>query len=144
MVGIIRNPSDLGNPGAPAYVTFASNASIYLTGAFYHRFAGSVGNFSGLSFHLKRGPAALPAFSAEVRLLAGPQAQLELGSDDATQAAWIQDFIVTWRGLPGAGPAFIYTTRDRNTGNGNAQDNYGVYRTDWSPKPAADVIRGLA
>jgi hypothetical protein len=64
--------------------------------------------------------------------------------DDATQAAWIQDFIVTWRGLPGAGPAFIYTTRDRNTGNGNAQDNYGVYRTDWSPKPAADVIRSLA
>jgi hypothetical protein len=64
--------------------------------------------------------------------------------DEATQAAWIQDFIVTWRGLPGAGPAFVYTTRDRNTGNGNAQDNYGVYRTDWTPKPAADVIKSLA
>jgi polysaccharide biosynthesis protein PslG len=64
--------------------------------------------------------------------------------DEATQAAWIQDFITTWRGLPGAGPAFVYTTRDRNTGNGNAQDNYGVYRTDFSPKPAADVIKSLA
>jgi hypothetical protein len=90
VVGIIRSPSDLGNPGAPAYVTFASNASIYLTGAFYHRFAGSVGNFSGLSFHLKQGPAGLPAFSAEVRRLAGPQAQLQLGSDDATAAASAQ------------------------------------------------------
>ncbi len=63
--------------------------------------------------------------------------------DEATQAAWIQDFIVTWRTLPGAGPAFIYTTRDRNTGSSNAQDTYGVYRTDWTPKPAADVIKGL-
>jgi hypothetical protein len=64
--------------------------------------------------------------------------------DEATQAAWIQDFIVTWRGLPGAGPAFIYTTRDRNTGSSNPQDTYGVYRTDWTPKPAADVMKGLA
>jgi hypothetical protein len=44
----------------------------------------------------------------------------------------------------GAGPAFVYTTRDRNTGSGNPQDNYGVYRTDWTPKPAADVIKSLA
>ena len=66
------------------------------------------------------------------------------GAGKGTQAERIRDFITTWRGLPGAGPAFVYTTRDRNTGNGNAQDNYGVYRTDWSPKPAADVIKGLA
>jgi polysaccharide biosynthesis protein PslG len=64
--------------------------------------------------------------------------------DEATQAAWIQDFITAWRGLPGAGPAFVYTTRDRNTGSSNAQDTYGVYRTDWTPKPAADVVRNLA
>lgn len=64
--------------------------------------------------------------------------------DEATQAERIRDFIVTWRGLPGAGPAFVYTTRDRATGSPNAQDNFGVYRTDWTPKPAADAIRGLA
>jgi hypothetical protein len=64
--------------------------------------------------------------------------------DEATQAARIKDFIVTWRTLPGAGPAFIYTTRDRNTGSSDPQDNYGVYRTDWSPKPAADVMKSLA
>lgn len=64
--------------------------------------------------------------------------------DETTQAERIRDFIVTWRSLPGAGPAFIYTTRDRATGSPNAQDNFGVYRTDWTPKPAADVIRSLA
>jgi hypothetical protein len=64
--------------------------------------------------------------------------------DEATQADRIRDFIVTWRTLRGAGPAFIYTTRDRSTGSSNAEDTFGVYRTDWSPKPAADVIRGLA
>ncbi|MDT5018131.1 MAG: hypothetical protein QOD39_4291 [Mycobacterium sp.] len=64
--------------------------------------------------------------------------------DEAAQAAMIQDFITTWRTLPGAGPAFIYTTRDRNTGSSNAQETYGVYRSDWTPKPAAGVMKGLA
>ncbi|MGV0644258.1 cellulase family glycosylhydrolase [Mycolicibacterium sp. XJ2546] len=63
---------------------------------------------------------------------------------EATQADRIRDFIVSWRTLPGAGPAFIYTTRDRSTGSADPQDNYGVYRTDWTPKPAADVLRSLA
>jgi polysaccharide biosynthesis protein PslG len=64
--------------------------------------------------------------------------------DEATQADRIRDFITTWRTLPGADPAFVYTTRDRNTGSSNPQDTYGVYRTDWTPKPAADAVRGLA
>ena len=47
-------------------------------------------------------------------------------------------------GVPGAGPAFIYTTRDRNTGSSNPQNTYGAYRTDWTPKPAAYVMEGIA
>jgi polysaccharide biosynthesis protein PslG len=42
------------------------------------------------------------------------------------------------------GPRFVYTTRDRNTGSSNPQDTCGVYRTDWTPKPAADAVRDLA
>jgi hypothetical protein len=38
----------------------------------------------------------------------------------------------------------VDTTRNRNTGSGNPRDTYGVDRTDWTPKPAADVIQGLA
>jgi hypothetical protein len=64
--------------------------------------------------------------------------------DEATQAGWIRDFITTWPGLNGAGPAFVHTTRDRNTGSSNPQDTYGGYRTDWTPKPAADVVKSLA
>ena len=44
----------------------------------------------GLSFHLDRGLAGLPAFRAEVNRLTGGRAQIELGSDDATDAAAAQ------------------------------------------------------
>ena len=81
VVGIIRRPTDLTeNPGAPTDVTFTGNGAIYVTAAFYHRFAASVGNASGLVFHLKRGAAGLPAFEAEVKRLAGNQAQIQLGA----------------------------------------------------------------
>jgi hypothetical protein len=64
--------------------------------------------------------------------------------DEATQADYIRDFIVTWRSLPFAGPAYIYSTRDRATGSGNDQDTFGVYRSDWTPKPAQGVMQSLA
>ena len=90
VTAIIRTPTDLGDSGAPSDVTFAGTGSLFLTAAFYHRFAGSVGNMAGLSFHLDRGLAGLPAFRAEVNRLTGGRAQLELGSDDATAAAAAQ------------------------------------------------------
>jgi hypothetical protein len=64
--------------------------------------------------------------------------------DETTQAAYITDFLTKWRTLPGAGPAYIYTTRDRNTGSGNPEDTYGIYRTDWTPKPAQAAVAALA
>ncbi len=87
VTAIIRTPTDLGTSGAASDVTFAGTGSLFLTAAFYHRFAGSVGNMAGLSFHLDRGLAGLPAFRAEVNRLIGGRAQFELGSDDATAAA---------------------------------------------------------
>jgi hypothetical protein len=90
VTAIIRTPSDLGASGAPSDVTFAGTGSLFLTAAFYHRFAGSVGNLAGLSFHLRRGLAGLPAFRAEVNRLTGGRAQFELGSDDAIAAAAVQ------------------------------------------------------
>ena len=87
VTAIIRSPSDLGDSGAPSDVIFTGTGSLFLTAAFYHRFAGSVGNMVGLTFHLDRGLAGLPAFRAEVNHLTGGRAQFELGSDDATAAA---------------------------------------------------------
>ena len=64
-------------------------------------------------------------------------------ADEATQAAYLTDFLTKWRTLPGAGPAYVYTTRDRNTGSGNDLDTLGVYRTDWTPKAAVAAIQAL-
>lgn len=60
---------------------------------------------------------------------------------EATQASFISNFLNTWSSFSYTGPSFIYTTRDRNTGSTNAQDTFGVLRTDWTRKPAANVIQ---
>jgi hypothetical protein len=91
VVGVIRTPTDLTeNPDASTSVTFTGTGAIYVTAAFYHRFAGSVASQSGLLFHLKRGTAGLPAFEAEVKRLAGHRAQIQPGSDDAIAAVSAQ------------------------------------------------------
>jgi len=91
VAGIIRTPADLAeNPDAPTDVTFMANGAIVATAAFYHRFAGSVGNLPGLGFHLKRGAAGLAAFEAEVKRLSGNHAQIQTGSDDRVAAASAQ------------------------------------------------------
>jgi hypothetical protein len=64
--------------------------------------------------------------------------------DEATQADYIRDMITTWRTLPYVGPVFIYTTRDRHTGSSNDADTLGVYRDNWTPKPAQQVVQSLA
>ncbi len=61
----------------------------------------------------------------------------------AQQAAFIQDFIEAWQNQTGAGPIYIYTTRDADTGSSNIEDNFGLFETDWTPKPAAQVLADL-
>jgi putative ABC transport system permease protein len=91
VVGIIRMPAGLtDNPDVPTDVTFTGTGSLYATAAFYHRFAASVGSFSGLTFHLKRGAGGLAAFEAEVKRVVGNHAQFQPGSDDSTVAASAQ------------------------------------------------------
>jgi hypothetical protein len=88
VVGVIRTPTDLTeNPDAPADVTFTGTGAIYVTAAFYHRFAASVGSQSALTFHLKRGAAGLGAFEAEVKRVAGNHAQIQRETDTALAAA---------------------------------------------------------
>ncbi|MBN9635641.1 MAG: hypothetical protein J0H22_10660, partial [Actinobacteria bacterium] len=60
--------------------------------------------------------------------------------DEATQASFISNFMNSWSSFNYTGPMFIYTTRDRNSGSTSDQDTLGVFRTDWTPKPAANVI----
>ena len=65
------------------------------------------------------------------------------GISDAQQAGFIHDFVVAWQQIEGAGPMFIHTTRDTATGAFGAEDNFGIFTTDWTEKPAAETIAEL-
>lgn len=58
---------------------------------------------------------------------------------EAGQAAFISDFLRAWRDLDYAGPAFIHDVKDYLTLDPIAA-SFGVYRLNWTPKPAADAI----
>ncbi|MBI3227076.1 MAG: cellulase family glycosylhydrolase [Mycolicibacterium cosmeticum] len=57
------------------------------------------------------------------------------------QAEFIKDFLENWGKVEGTGPIFIYSTRDLDTGSDEEQDTYGIWETDWTPKPAVEVIK---
>lgn len=65
------------------------------------------------------------------------------GISDAQQAAFIHDFVVAWQQVQGAGPMFIHTTRDTATGAFGAENNFGIFTTNWTEKPAAETIAAL-
>lgn len=65
------------------------------------------------------------------------------GTSDAQQAAFLHDFVVAWQEAPGAGPAFIYSTRDIATGSLSSEDNFGLWHSDGSPKQSADLLADL-
>jgi hypothetical protein len=91
VTGIIRLPTDLtDNTAADADVTYTGQGDVIATAAFYQKHAASVGNFTGMSFQLKQGAAGLSAFVAQVRHLAGNDAQIELGDDNAAAGAFAQ------------------------------------------------------
>jgi FtsX-like permease family len=91
VTGIVRIPVDLTeNFAADADVNYAGQGDLLATAAFYQKYGASVANFTGMSFQLTRGAAGLPAFEAQVRRLAGNNAQLELGDDNATAGAFAQ------------------------------------------------------
>ncbi len=58
---------------------------------------------------------------------------------EAQQADYIKNFLTKWRAYTYLGPAYIYTTRDSTL---NAS-TFGVWHTNWTPKPAVAVILGF-
>lgn len=63
--------------------------------------------------------------------------------NEAQQARHIEDLVRTWQGVAYAGPVFIYTTRDGDTGGVNVEGNFGLFYDDGTAKPAAAVLAGL-
>ena len=64
--------------------------------------------------------------------------------DEATQAAYLDDMITSWRTLGYTGPTFVYTLKDRDSASTDPEATLGVIRSDGTWKPAAYVIQDLA
>jgi polysaccharide biosynthesis protein PslG len=102
---------------------------------------------------IDKGDAALRIWATEYGLpTGGPN-----GVSDQNQAKFVDDFLRTWANLQNlypklgdfAGPAFIFTTRDRVGGAGTEDGSYGLYRWDvataqWVEKGAAQVWDSVA
>lgn len=124
--------------------------------------AGAKGFFDAMSFHpyhysLKFGDGMSHANSPLNQLIQMRQLMIANGDSakkiwcteygqptskvsEADQAAFIKDILTKWQEMPYTGPMLIYTTRDRQTGSTDVQDTFGVYRTDWTGKPASQTI----
>ena len=121
--------------------------------------AGAKGNFDALSFHpynynLKFSDGMLIANSPVLQLVQMRQVMIDNGDEEkriwateygeptsvvneTTQAAYLKDIYTKWQEMPYTGPLMVYTTRDRKTGSNQADATVGLYRSDWTPKPAA-------
>jgi hypothetical protein len=66
------------------------------------------------------------------------------GVTDARQAEILSDGITYLRSLKNAGPIFVFDYMDIETGSPNAEFNYGLRRSDFSPKPALAAVQSLA
>lgn len=60
------------------------------------------------------------------------------------QAAIIRDGFATARRYPWTGPFLVYADRDAGTDSQNAEDNFGLVRFDFTPKPALAAFRASA
>lgn len=58
---------------------------------------------------------------------------------EAAQAAYVGDFLRTWRTLEFAGPAFIHTLADYPDDD-PIQASFGLFRQDWTPKPVVGLV----
>jgi hypothetical protein len=67
----------------------------------------------------------------------------QYGVTEAQQASILADGIRYLRSLPNCGPIFIFDFRDTNTGSTNVEQNFGLLRTNYSPKPAMATVRSM-
>lgn len=67
----------------------------------------------------------------------------EFGVPPARQAEILVDGIDYLRGLANGGPIYLFDFQDIQTGNSYVELNYGLLRTDFTPKPSYDAVLPL-
>jgi hypothetical protein len=63
---------------------------------------------------------------------------------EAEQAQLVTAALTKLKAWRWAGPSFFYSFRDKGTNRADREDNFGLVRRDWSPKPAYEAFRRIA
>lgn len=135
------------NPVTYLSQMYAAGAAGYFDAIAYHPYLYSL-PFSGGEGH-----AGVPITQAEQlhalmvangdgnkKIWATEYGQPSSEVSEANQAAFIGDFLRTWRDLEYAGPAFIHTLADYPSSD-PIQASMGLFHQDWTPKPALAVVK---
>jgi hypothetical protein len=150
--GVLGSVADLG--------TWLINPVTFLNQMYA---AGAKNNFDAISFHpyqytLKFSDGVLTQNSpvnqlmqmrqamvgngdAAKKIWASEYGQPVAGSSEATQSDFIADIMTKWQEMPYTGPLLMYTLLDKNTGSSDVEDTFGIYRSDWSAKPAQQTMK---
>ena len=134
------------NPVTFVSQMYAAGAAGYFDAIAYHPYLYS------LAFSAGEGHAGVPITLAEQiyavmvangdgnkKIWATEYGEPTSDVSEATQAAYIGDFLRTWRTLEFAGPAFIHTLADYQSRD-PVQATFGIFHEDWTPKPAVATI----
>jgi hypothetical protein len=134
------------NPVTYLSQMYAAGAGGYFDAIAYHPYMYSV------PFSAGEGHAGVPITQAEQlhalmvangdgnkKIWATEYGQPSSEFSEANQAAYIGDFLRTWRTLEYAGPAFIHTLSDYPSSD-PIQASFGLFHQDWTPKPALAVV----
>lgn len=135
------------NPVTYLSQMYAAGAAGYFDAIAYHPYLYS------LPFSAGEGHAGVPITQAEQlhalmvangdgnkKIWATEYGQPSSEFSEANQAAYIGDFLRTWRDLEYAGPAFIHTLADYPSSD-PIQASMGLFHQDWTPKPALAVVK---
>lgn len=73
-----------------------------------------------------------------------PTGSASTAVSEAVQAQYVTDAYGDLKGVSWAGPAFFYSGVDLGTDQTNVEDNFGIIRHDWTPKPAYSAYQSAA
>jgi hypothetical protein len=63
---------------------------------------------------------------------------------EAAQASFVTEGYARWRARPFDGPLFWYSFRDAGTDRSDVEQNFGLLRHDFSPKPSFAAYQAAA
>jgi VCBS repeat-containing protein len=134
------------NPVTYLSEMYAAGAGGYFDAISYHPY------FYSIPFSAGEGHAGVPITQAEQlyavmvangdgnkKIWATEYGQPSSVVSEANQAAFVGDFLRTWRTLDFAGPAFIHTLADYPSSD-PIQASMGLFHQDWTPKPALTTV----